>query len=49
MENKLIFGFSTVILLYLLYRLFNRPNREVEREINEILTSNKYEVKGQYD
>ena len=38
--------------LYILYMLFFRKNPyhdEYERLYNEILTSDKYKVKGQYD
>ena len=52
MENQLLFGFYVVLGFYLVYRLlrsFNRPKKESHDEINEILTSEKYKVKGQYE
>lgn len=52
MTQETIFKIATILSiigLYLLYKLFNKPNKEFQKEINEILTSDKYKVKGQYD
>ena len=51
--SKVIFlGMYAIIMLYILYRIFlkRNPNQEeYERLYNEILTSRKYKVKGQFD
>ncbi len=51
--NKTIWiGLYAIVLLYILYKLFFKKNpyqEEYERTYNEILTSSKYKVKGQYD
>ena len=41
----------SAVTLYFLYRMFrkNRPLSDYEKLYNEILTSDKYKVKGQYD
>ena len=51
--NKvIIFGIYIVLALYLLYKLLLRRypyKEEYEKLYNEILNSEKYKVKGQYD
>ena len=51
--NKTILVFVYVLIgIYIIYTLFFRKNpyqEEYEKMYNEILTSNKYKVKGQYD
>ncbi len=55
MENRLIFIISALLLSYLLYRLFSIFNKKTnkantyQKSIEEILTSEKYKVKGKYD
>ena len=44
-----ISGFLGIIALYALYRILTKPNKEFQSEINEILTNEKYKVKGQFD
>ncbi len=44
-----ISGFLGLIGLFELYRILTRPNKEFQGEINEILTKEKYKVKGQFD
>ncbi|MBI2653196.1 hypothetical protein HYX02_00140 [Candidatus Woesearchaeota archaeon] len=51
-NKTILVGIYVIIGLYFLYRLlFNRNpyQEEYERLYNEILTSKKYKVKGQYD
>ena len=51
--SRIILGIVYVaVAIFLLYRLFYKKNpyqREYEKIYNEILTSDKYKVKGQYD
>jgi hypothetical protein len=47
MEYKILLGI--LIGIAILYKLLNRPDNKLEKDINEILTSDKYKVKGQYD
>ncbi len=49
--NKYIFiGLGAVAFLwYLKIRFFNKKTDEYDKLYNEILTSEKYKVKGQYD
>ena len=37
------------IALYSLFRLLNRTDKNFDKEIDEILNSDKHKVKGQYD
>lgn len=51
-ENTILISVYVLIGLYFLYKILFRKNpyqREYERLYNEILTSNKYKVKGQYE
>lgn len=51
-NKTILISVYVVIVLYILYKvLFKKgPFRdEYEKLYNEILTSNKYKVKGQYD
>ena len=51
-KKTILIAIYVVIGFYILYRLFFRKNpyqKEYEKLYNEILTSNKYKVKGQYD
>ena len=51
--NKTILGSIYVLIgIYILYKLFFRKSPyqdDYERTYNEILTSDKYKVKGQFD
>ena len=51
-DNPVWISIYVIVGLYLLYKLLFRKDpyrREYERLYNEILTSRKYKVKGQYD
>lgn len=52
MINRILLALGVVVLGYLLYRLlFPRKGfgEDIERELEEVITSDKYKVKGQYD
>tara|TARA_Y100000310_G_scaffold210895_1_gene211552 strand:+ start:6050 stop:6226 length:177 start_codon:yes stop_codon:yes gene_type:complete len=52
MQDKLLIGltaFLGFVILYNLYKLLNRQNEDVNAEINEVLNSDKYKVKGRYE
>lgn len=50
LENKnLIIGLVVAFILYLLLRSGPKRDKEFEKEYNEILHSDKYKAKGQYD
>ena len=50
-NNKLLlFGLAFVVAVAI-YKIFNKKDRvmkEIEREYNEVVTSDKYKVKGQH-
>ncbi len=51
-NKTILISIYVLIGLYFIYKLLFRRNpykSEYERVYNEILTSNKYKVKGQYD
>ena len=51
-NRPLLISMYIIIGLYILYKLFFRKNPyqdEYEKLYNEILTSDKHRVKGQYD
>ena len=51
-SKTILAGVYALIGLYILYKLFFKKNpyqEEYERLYNEILTSDKHKVKGQYD
>ena len=48
-NKELFIWIGLIIILYTLFRLMNTPDEEYEKEIEEILNSDKYKVKGQYD
>lgn len=51
-NKTILMGVYALVALYILYRLFFKKSpyqEEYERLYNEILTSDKYKVKGQYD
>jgi len=51
-NKTILISIYVLIGLYLLYKVFFRKDpykKEYERMYNEILNSNKYKVKGQYD
>ena len=47
-KNIIYAGIGFVLLLYILNR-FRKKETNFDREYREILTSEKYKVKGQYD
>ncbi len=49
--NKWVALVAVVVIGFVVYRLINKKDSgldELEAEYNEILTSDKYKVKGQY-
>ena len=51
-NKTILIGVYVIIGLYIIYKLFfgkNPYQDEYEKLYNEILTSKKYKVKGQYD
>lgn len=51
-SKTILVGIYVVIALYILYKIIFRKNpyeKEYQKVYNEILTSDKYKVKGQYD
>ena len=51
-NKTILISIYVVVGLYILYKLFFRKNpfqAEYEKLYNEILTSDKYKVKGQYE
>ena len=51
-NKTILISFYVIIGLYILYKVFFKKNPyrdDYERMYNEILTSDKYKVKGQYD
>ena len=51
-NKTILISIYVVVGLYILYRQFFRKNpyqKGYDRLYNEILTSDKYKVKGQYD
>jgi len=52
MEDKLLIGLTIMLVLvtlYNLYRLLNKQKEDVNAEINEVLNSDEYKVKGRYE
>ena len=49
MESRIIYGIIFIAALYYIYRILTRPNKEFEKEIDDIINSDKYRIKGQYD
>lgn len=51
-NKTVLIGIYALVALYFLYKLFFRKNpyqEEYEKLYNDILTSDKHKVKGQYD
>jgi hypothetical protein len=50
-KTILILGAAAVLGLigYVIYRMSNRPNEEFFRYYEEVLSSDKYRVKGKYE
>ena len=51
-SRLILMGVYAAVAFYVLYRLFFKKNpyqEEYEKLYNEILTSDKYKVKGQFD
>lgn len=51
MEKEIWVGLYVLLGLYVLYRLFFKKSdadREYEQIYNEVISSDKYKVKGQY-
>jgi len=50
-NNGLFIIISITLFLYITYKVLNRKDKDLERlegEYNELLTLDKYKVKGQY-
>lgn len=48
-DNKIVIWIGFMIIIYTLFRLLNKPNDDFEKEVEEIISSDKHKVKGQYD
>jgi len=48
-SQNIFIGIGIVILLYAILRLFHRKDDSIDKEIDDIINSDKYKVKGQYD
>ena len=51
-NRTIMIGIYVAVGLYILYRMFSRKNpyqEEYEKLYNDILNSDKYKVKGEYD
>ncbi len=51
MSNRWFLIGAAVVVAVIAYKLFNRKDaalEEIEKEYEEVLTSDKYKVKGQY-
>jgi hypothetical protein len=50
-KTIIIFGAAAILgcIGYILYRMSNRPNQEFFRYYDEVLSSDKYRVKGKYE
>ena len=53
MINRFIWiGLGVLVFAYLMYKVMvpkNAYEEDVEKEFNEVISSDKYKVKGQYD
>lgn len=52
MEKDIFIWVGAVLVSYFLFKTFiilNRQSNVVKKEINEIINSDKYKAKGQYD
>jgi hypothetical protein len=52
MNNSVLIGLGIVVLIYLMYKMFFgkiKISSEYETTYDQILTSEDYKVKGQYD
>lgn len=50
-NNKIFLASLAVITAFALYKILNRKDplmEEIEQEYHEVVTSDKYKVKGQY-
>ena len=51
-DKAILISIYVIFTLYILYKIFFKKNpyqEEYEKLYNEILTSDKYKVKGQFD
>ena len=49
MDSEMFFGLGALAIFGLIYWYLNRPNLKMDDDINEILTSEKYKVKGRFE
>ena len=49
MENGMIIGVLGLIIGYFLYKFFSKKQRNLNSGYSDMLTNNKYKVKGQWD
>ncbi len=48
-NKEMLIGLGVIIILYSLFKMMNKPSEEFDKEVDDILNSDKYKVKGQYD
>jgi hypothetical protein len=48
-NNEFLIVAGVTVILYALFRFLNRTDKDFDKELDEILNSDKYKVKGQYD
>lgn len=48
-NKELFIGIGVIIILYTLFRLMSKPDEEFDKELDDVLNSDKYKVKGQYE
>ena len=50
MNERLLLALGILAIIYLIYRvLFRMHNVQAEDKLDEVINSDKYKVKGQYD
>ncbi len=52
LESKLVLWLSAIVIIYVVYRTLiavNRKGSEYEKELELILNSEEYKVKGKYE
>tara|TARA_Y100000310_G_scaffold112011_1_gene110439 strand:+ start:1679 stop:1855 length:177 start_codon:yes stop_codon:yes gene_type:complete len=52
MDDQLLITLTiglAILTVYNLYKLMNKPSDDTKTEIEDILNSDKYKVKGRYD
>ena len=50
MNKEMLVGIGIFVALYILYKIFSKkPDAALDKEISEILSKDKYRVKGQFE